>query len=66
LAYHADPAAIELVARGLADADRSVRVSACAATRRLGRGQIDCDPDAAQSVRQDAAAKLRALHNRTP
>lgn len=66
LAYHQDPRAIDLLAAGLLDAERSVRAAAGAALVRVAQGKIAFDPDWSQSARQDAAAKLRALHNRAP
>lgn len=66
LAYHQDPRAIDLLAAGLLDAERSVRAAAGAALGRVAQGRIAYDPDWQQSARQDAAAKLRALHNRAP
>jgi HEAT repeat protein len=66
LAYHQDPRAIELLAAGLDDPEASVRGSAGAALARVTQGRIAYDPDWQQSARQDAAAKLRALHNRAP
>ena len=58
--------AIELLAAGLDDPEASVRGSAGAALARVTQGRIAYDPDWQQSARQDAAAKLRALHNRAP
>ena len=66
LAYHQDPRAIDLLAAGLRDAERPVRAAAGAALARVAQGKIAFDPDWSQSTRQDAAAKLRALHNRAP
>lgn len=66
LAYHTGPRAFDLLAQGLEDEVRSVRVSAGRALNRVAAGKVPYDPDWQESARQDAAARLRRLHNRTP
>ena len=65
LAGRKDLQSLEVLAEGLVDSDLAVRTAAGAALFRSVGGSIDYDPEWPAARRNQAAARVRALQNRT-